>query len=467
VNAIQTLPRVDVRADGASLPVEAASALTAVRVQQRLSMPAMCELTFVELPGMPEAAALLAPGAEIELGVDDHDQPLFEGQVTAIEYVYGPAGSREVIVRAYDGLHKLRKAQSVRAFTELGLRDIASEIAGNAGLDVECDEAGPAWPHIVQHRQSDLEFLVYLAGRCGLFLTARGTTLHIISLEGDGDTVYLDLGVELLEARIEVNGDPACRDVEASGWDALAVEMHHATALAQAELDVRVAREVVFRGVAQGDPALRPGTPVEVTGVHESVEGTYVLTDVTHTIDERLGYLTEMSSAPPKLAARPYASVATVGVVTHVDDPDDLGRVRVTLPTYGNVETDWLGVLCPGAGADKGLVALPDVDDHVLVLSIHGDPGRGVVLGGLYGQKGPPDSGVEGNEVQRYTLVTPGGQRLRLDDSATMLRMETSDGNYVEFTPDGIRLHASNDLTLEAPGRRITIRGRAVDFERA
>ena len=40
-------------------------------------------------------------------------------------------------------------------------------------------------------------------------------------------------------------------------------------------------------------------------------------------------------------------------------------------------------------------------------------------------------------------------------------------GNYLELTPGGVRLHAATDLTLEAPGRRVLVRGRAIDFERA
>ena len=66
--------------------------------------------------------------------------------------------------------------------------------------------------------------------------------------------------------------------------------------------------------------------------------------------------------------------MAVPGVVKSVDDPDQLGRVQVTLPTLGDIESAWMEVLSVGAGSGKGLVALPDVDDSVLVLLIHGDP---------------------------------------------------------------------------------------------
>jgi phage protein D len=56
----------------------------------------------------------------------------------------------------------------------------------------------------------------------------------------------------------------------------------HADALAQAELDWRVGREVTLWGVAEGNPRLRPGTPVELQGVAPVLAGRYVLTEVTH-----------------------------------------------------------------------------------------------------------------------------------------------------------------------------------------
>ena len=152
--------------------------------------------------------------------------------------------------------------------------------------------------------------------------------------------------------------------------------------------------------------------------------------------------------------------------MTQIDDPAKLGRVRVSLPTYGNVETDWMGVLSAGAGAGKGFMTLPDIGDHVLVLFAHKDPGQGVVLGGLYGVQEPPDVGIDGGVVRRYTLLTPGGQRIRLDDGQQTIRLENSGGSYCELSPQKVRVHAAVDLEIEAPGQRVVIRGKNIDFER-
>jgi phage protein D/phage baseplate assembly protein gpV len=502
MNSVFALPRFVVEVDGLPLSPDDALALGEVRVQQRLSVPTLCELAFYDRAIAPT----LAPGAALRVSIRGQRIPLFTGEVTAVEHVYGSAHSSEIRIRGYDLLHRLRKRQPVRAHVQVTLNDLAREMVADLGLSVQASDAGPLWQHLIQHRQSDLDMLVELAERCGLYLTVREETLHLLTLEGIGEALPLVLGTSLLEARIEVNGDPACRVVEAAGWNPLRVEMHqgravdprvgrnisaevppsvvggsgirdladesaqddrHAEAIAQAELDFQVAREVVLGGIADGNPELRPGTSVDVAGVADPLAGRYVLTSVTHTVNERTGFVSEISTAPPTPHQRARGVVAALGIVTQINDPENLGRVRVSLPTYSDVETDWMGAVTVGAGPGKGIIALPDVGDRVLVLLVHEDPGQGVVVGGLYGMQGPPDSGVENGVTRRYSLLTPGGQRIQLDDAKGAIHIENSDGSYFELSPQKVSLHSARDLAIEAPGRSVVIRGQSIDFERA
>jgi phage baseplate assembly protein gpV len=109
---------------------------------------------------------------------------------------------------------------------------------------------------------------------------------------------------------------------------------------------------------------------------------------------------------------------------------------------------------------------LPDVGDQVLILFPRQDPAEGIVLGGLYGIKGPPDSGVEANSIRRYTLLTEGGQKMVLDDTRRSIHLEDKTGSSVDFSPDKFKLHAAVDLEIEAPGKAVVIRGQSIDFER-
>jgi uncharacterized protein involved in type VI secretion and phage assembly len=502
VTQVAALPQVLVEVDGATLEDDVMRELALVRVRQRLAAPAQCELTF---HGRVDGA-LPAAGSRLRVAVSGRDAPLFSGQVTAVEHVFGPDRDYGAIVRAYDPLHRLRKRQRARGLVQTTIAEIANDLAGDLGLSVDAAEPGPVWQNVVQHRETDLELLVVLAARCGLYPVVHDDVLHLVTLEGTGSATPLVVGEELLEARVELNGDRSVRSVSATGWDPLSAGSHqatvesarsgrdvraevapadvggtgevalfgeyasdvaHANALAQAELDARTAGEVTFWGVAEGDPLLRAGTPIDVSGLRDELDGRYVLTEVTHTIDADRGFLTELSTAPPEVRQRLAAATAAVAEVTSVDDPDGRGRVRVKFPAYGDVESDWLGTATPGAGSDRGLVALPDVGDNVLVVFPHEDPATGIVIGGLYGTGGPPDPGVAAAAVQRFTLRTAGGQHIALDDEHRKLRLEDVTGSSLELAPGGVKLHSAVDLTIEAPGRAIVIRAKSVDLKQA
>jgi phage protein D len=506
MSAVASLPHLEIELDGATLPGAAVATLEEVRIQHRLSQPSVCELTFFvtrdPIPGLGKLRA----GSGVRLTLPSSSACLFDGEITALEYGYEAGHGQTLRVRCYDKLHRLRKRQPVRVHVQVTAADLARELVADLGLTVNADEEGPLSQNLIQHSQSDLELLVEVSRRFGLYLTLRGDVLHLISLDGAGDSVDLELGKSLLEARLEVNAEPACRSVLAKGWDVSRVEPHesradsanigrdigaaappdlfgssgerivagevlpddrHASAVAQAELDLRSAREVTFWGVAEGDPDLMPGTSVNISGVASELTGLYVLTSVTHLVNRRTGFVSEISTTPPAFERHPATATAMWGTITSVADPEKLGRVRATLPALGKVETDWMGVLTPGAGSGKGFVFLPDVADQVLVLFVGGEVSQGIVLGGLYGANSPGDYGVEGSSIRRFTLATPGGQKIKLDDTGQSIRLENKGGSFLEFSPGKARLHSVVDLEIEAPGRGVVIKGKTIDFRQA
>ena len=76
---LQTLPRLVVEVDGAPLSIEETRTLWAVRVQQRLSLPALCELTFIEPAVLLSKAETVSPGAKFRVSVPGFEEPLFDG----------------------------------------------------------------------------------------------------------------------------------------------------------------------------------------------------------------------------------------------------------------------------------------------------------------------------------------------------------------------------------------------------
>jgi uncharacterized protein involved in type VI secretion and phage assembly len=519
MTVITVAPRLTVSIDGQPLSPAAARAVGDAVVRQRLSHPSVCQLQFFDL-----AAPLpLALGAELRIGIEGRNSPLFDGDITALRHRYAPDRGRVLEVEAQDRLHRLAKRQPVRTHLQQTLPDLARTLVADLGLQVRAATDGPVWRQWIQYRQSDLLLLQQVAERCGLYFTARGNELVLLTLEGHGAAVELRLGAELLEAEAVVDSAFACSSVETQGWNpwraeaqpgsaaaprsgrqaaatvvpdavggdgvhniaAVAVQdSAQAEALAQAELDRRHAAQVVLTGVASGNPAMQPGIPVRVQGLDETVNGRHVLTAAVHRFDRLRGYLTEFDTAPPAPLPPVGGTQVAYGEVTRVDDPDRLGRVRVALPCHAGVESDWLEVLLPAAGAGKGLIALPDVGDRVLLLLVDGDPAQALVLGGVFGPTEPPDqAGVAGTAVRRFHFMTPGGQLLCLDDEARSVRLESRGGNFLQLSPDRIhaengdgsyleltaqrvRLYATRDLAIESD-RAIVIRGQSIDFERA
>ena len=63
-------------------------------------------------------------------------------------------------------------------------------------------------------------------------------------------------------------------------------------------------------------------------------------------------------------------------------------------------------------------------------------------------------------------MRTVAGQALELSSDSALAKLSNSRGSLVELTPGGMRVAAAGDLVVEAPGKTITIRAAAVNFER-
>lgn len=473
----------------------AAAPVLSIRVASRLARPTQCE---VALDGPPQDWPL---GAPLRVRVDGHAEPLFDGEVTSVALTRSADGAVTTRLRGYDLLHRLRARQELRVFEDVTAADLASTLTRDLAITVVADDPGPRLARVIQHGQSDLDLLTALAARCGLHPILSGNELRLLTLAGHGEPLPLEFGRSLWEIKAEANLNRVASRCTVLGWqpqraepiaerataarsgrrtalspEAVAAELtivdrpassaDEAAALAQAALDASAGRALTLRGTAEGDPRLWPGRRIAMTGLAPEIDGVHVLTETVHTADGA-GLLTTLSTEPVTITEGPTVdgTAVTLGRVTAVHDPEGLGRVRVSLPAHGDLDVGWLGVLCPGAGKGKGFVALPDVDDTVVVALPHGEPAAGVVLGALYGTITPPDPGVEGHAVRRWSMRTPGGQSLVADDDKRTLRLGNDDGSYLELAPDKVVLHAKADLTIEAPGRGITVRAASVDFD--
>ncbi|WP_347329658.1 phage baseplate assembly protein V [Marinimicrobium locisalis] len=492
---LHSLPRITV--DGLSLPDSLR--LSAVKVSQCLNAPSQCVVTWHSATPDPEVleSAQPPPGSTLKVMLDEQPAPLFLGEVGGVEYEHQPSGALHIHVRAYDPMIVLQRQQTRETQVDVTMADLLRTLVERGELSVSsAASGGPVWPRVIQRFPHDLALLRHYGARCGLHFYCEEDGVRLFSLEREGDgALPLTLGHNLLECRLEQNATRPLSGVDVMAWNCHTGESQSGQSESGGRTEPGSRREVlgtlfesqgevearanahwqrhamereVFWGVVEGHVDYKPGAAVAVNGVAGGLSGNYVLTRATHRIDAESGYLTEVSSRLEPVEPEPPAPGLVTGEVRDVDDPQERGRVQVVMPSYGDAAGTWMLVLQLGAGEEKGLVSLPEVGDRVLVALPDNDPSRGLVLGGLYGEAGPPlESGKSGREQHfPYILKTRGGQRLRLHDKDNSIRLENANGSYLSLTPSGIELHAEGDLILEAPGQSMRLTGDQIDFRR-
>ncbi len=183
-----------------------------------------------------------------------------------------------------------------------------------------------------------------------------------------------------------------------------------------------------------------------------------------------------------------------IGLVTNLDDPEKLGRVKVKFPHLDGKESDWTRLAMPMAGPKRGTFFRPEVGDEVLVGFEYGDSRRAYILGSLWSQadQPPPDDGQPTQNNWRFIQSrsghiillddTPGkekillqdkdGQRRVVIDSANQkIQVQCDTGSVEVEAPAGdvkikainITLEATGELKLNATGN-VTIQGMMVNI---
>ena len=151
-------------------------------------------------------------------------------------------------------------------------------------------------------------------------------------------------------------------------------------------------------------------------------------------------------------ANRVYEPV--VGVVTSIEDPAKLCRVRVQFPSLSTTDDAWWAtVVSPGAGKDRGWFSLPEVGDEVLCVFEHGELHRPVIIGQLWNGK---DKAIDKNDGanERRVIASKSGSKLVLDDKQQELTISDGGGiGSIKMSKDGVTFtSAQGDVALQAQG---------------
>lgn len=154
-----------------------------------------------------------------------------------------------------------------------------------------------------------------------------------------------------------------------------------------------------------------------------------------------------------------------VGIVTNNKDPEGLGRVKVRFPWRENSrETYWARVVAVGAGKDRGLYWVPEVNDEVLLVCDKKDIQHIFVIGSLWNGKDKPAADNADGENNTRLIRSRNGHEIRLFDKNGQGKVEIKSGKGHTVTMDDqkstIEIKDSggnNKITISATQNGITI----------
>jgi len=154
---------------------------------------------------------------------------------------------------------------------------------------------------------------------------------------------------------------------------------------------------------------------------------------------------------------------AVVGVVTNNQDPDELGRVKVKIPSISSdEESAWARVTSPMAGSDRGLFYLPEVDDEVLLAFEYGDISRPFVIGSLWnGVDKPPEKNSDGKNNIRM-IKSRSGHVISLNDEDGKEKIEIIDKSgensiSIDTEKNTITITAKDEIKIVTADGKISI----------
>jgi len=161
-----------------------------------------------------------------------------------------------------------------------------------------------------------------------------------------------------------------------------------------------------------------------------------------------------------------------IGVVTDLEDPKNLGRVRVKYPHLNNRESQWARLVTPMAGGERGIFFRPEKGDEVLVSFLQGNSRFPHVIGSLWNLNGKPpmDDGKPKENSWRF-IQSRSGHIIKLDDTSGKERIEIlgySQKQKIIIDCSGEKIELlceSGNLDLKAPSGTVTVEAQEINLK--
>ena len=181
----------------------------------------------------------------------------------------------------------------------------------------------------------------------------------------------------------------------------------------------------------------------------------FTVIEVAHNVDQEghysnsfKGILSELNNIPMHPHPAPIAGSQLAWVKSNADDKK-LGRVKVQAQWQkkNNKTTNWIRVQTPDAGpnphaekyndivtSNRGLVAIPEEGDLVMLGFEYGDPNRPYVAGSIFSEMASK-GGDSDNKIKSYT--TRVNSHITFNDEEGSITIEDQHGSNTKITFDG------------------------------
>ena len=467
------VPLYRIVVDGADLDPVEADFVHQIKITDFLRLPDICTLQVgypAATEGNPfqkldDSVFQVGAALEVKLGSteDRTTKTIFKGEIVTLE-PYFQAGSASMVVRAYDQSHRMMRSRKQRTFKDVTISDIVKKVCSENGLSARVAASGAKLDVVVQNSETDWDFIWRLAQRVGFELTVDDTKAVFEKPNRNSEPVELAYPEDLHGFSPRITAVQQVQTVSVRGYDSKSkravvgskstpdqiteagitrnevrnkfpgavIEIGgqsfssaaEASDIAQAALNQLANAYLAAEGECEGNPLIKAGTRIKIRGVGKKFSGTYRVAKAVHMLTTG-GYVTQFSNSAGEHTLlgqtggsnggpRRVDSII-VGVVTNNNDPEKLGRVKVSLPSVSEVETFWAPVLVPSAGNERGLSMLPVAGEQVIVAFENGDPSFPLVLGSVFNGRDKP-----GEEM----AVTDGSFALKSDHKALIRAAE-------------------------------------------
>lgn len=525
--------QIEIKVNGTDVSNDIMDKLVEVEVENSLYLPSMFVLRFYDDENATLIdGTVFAQGAAVQISFKANSTAtaytaVFKGEITALEPDFGRDAVPMLVVRGYDRSHRLHRGTKTKVYVNAKDSDIVSQIASAAGLSATVDATTEVYKHVFQYGVSDWTFIHERARRNGYEVSVDDRTLYFRKVTTPTEEQILTWNETLVQFQPRYSLAKQVNKVTVKGWDpqtkqaivgeassspapavgignwggALAqsafsaaevLEVRHpvvsqgeATKMAQAILDEINAGFLQADGLALGNPAIKPGIKVDIQKVGTKFSGKYIVTTVRHIYNASDGMTTAFTvqgaraqtisdlidqSMVEKRMTELWGGIVTAVVTNNNDTEKNMGRVKVKFPWLDDqLESNWARMTATGAGASRGFMWLPEVNDEVLVAFEHGDFDYPYVVGALWnGQDASPETtstAVVSGKVEVRTLKTRAGHIIRLTDTSgsekieiigaktkTKVEMDEANQKLTITSQKDVEVNATGNLTLKASG---------------